>query len=457
MTQWSLRRPGPIGMCAGLALSMAAAGAATATEDVTTYTLDNGLEIVVIEDHRAAAITNMVWYRTGAADEPPGKSGIAHYLEHLLFKGTDELAPGEFSATVRANGGSDNAFTSWDYTGYFQRVAADRLELMLRMEADRMVDLVLTEEIVAPELDVILEERSQRVDSSPGSIFGEQRRAAQYLNHPYSIPIIGWRHEMEGLTKQDALDFYETFYAPNNAILIVAGDVEPEEVKRLAEQHFGPIPANPDLPERVRPEEPPQVAERRVSYADPRVAQPYVIRTYLAPERDTGAQETAAALTVLAELLGGSSATSFLGEKLEFEENRAVYTSAFYSGVSLDDTTFGLINVPAEGISLAEAEADLDRVLAEFIEAEIDAEALDRIKMQIRASEIYGRDSVGSRARTYGTALTSGLTVADVQAWPDVLAAVTAEDVKAAAEMVFDKRKAVTGWLMRDGEEELMQ
>lgn len=262
---------------------------------------------------------------------------------------------------------------------------------------------------------------------------------------------------MEQLSRQDALDFYETYYAPNNAILIVAGDVQPEEVKRLAEQYFGPIPANPDLPARVRPVEPPQVAERRIAYADPRVAQPYVIRTYLAPERDSGAQETAAALTLLAELLGGSSATSFLGEKLEFEESRAVYTSAFYSGVSLDDTTFGLIVVPAEDVSLAEAEADLDRVLEQFMASEIDAEALDRIKMQVRAAEIYGRDSVDARAREYGTALTSGLTVADVQAWPKVLAAVTAEDIKAAAEMVFDKRKAVTGWLMRDGEEELMQ
>lgn len=453
MTRWFFPRLA----AAGLAVSLSVAAPAQPAEDVTTYTLDNGLEIVVIEDHRAAAVTNMVWYRTGAADEPPGKSGIAHYLEHLLFKGTDELAPGEFSATVQANGGSDNAFTSWDYTGYFQRVAADRLELMIKMEADRMVDLELSEEIVLPERDVILEERSQRVDSSPGSIFGEQRRAAQYLNHPYGVPIIGWRHEMEQLSRQDALDFYETYYAPNNAILIVAGDVQPEEVKRLAEQYFGPIPANPDLPARVRPLEPPQVAERRIAYADPRVAQPYVIRTYLAPERDSGAQETAAALTLLAELLGGSSATSFLGEKLEFEESRAVYTSAFYSGVSLDDTTFGLIVVPAEGVSLAEAEADLDRVLEQFMASEIDAEALDRIKMQVRAAEIYGRDSVDARAREYGTALTSGLTVADVQAWPKVLAAVTAEDIKAAAEMVFDKRKAVTGWLMRDGEEELMQ
>jgi len=438
-------------------VAVAVASPLQADEDVTTFTLDNGLEIVVIEDHRAAAVTNMVWYRTGAADEPPGKSGIAHFLEHLMFKGTDDLAPGAFSATVEANGGSDNAFTSWDYTGYFQRVAADRLELMIQMEADRMTDLVLSDAVVTPERDVILEERSQRIDSSPGGVFGEQRRALQYANHPYAIPIIGWRHEMEGLTREDALEFYRIHYAPNNAILVVAGDVEPQEVLRMAQTHFGPIPANPDLVERARPQEPPQVAERRLSYADPRVAQPYVLRTYLAPERDPGAQETAAALTLLAELLGGSSATSVLGGALEFETQRSVYTSAFYSGLSLDDTTFGLINVPAEGVSLAEAEADLDRVVAQFMADGVDMEALERIKMQIRASEIYAQDSVDGRARRYGTALTSGLSVADVQAWPDILQATTAEQIMAAAEMVLDKRRAVTGWLMREGAEEVMQ
>ncbi|MEM9395237.1 MAG: pitrilysin family protein [Pseudomonadota bacterium] len=428
-----------------------------ADEDVTTFTLENGLEIVVIEDHRAAAVTNMLWYRTGAADEPPGKSGIAHFLEHLLFKGTETLEPGEFSAIVEANGGSDNAFTSWDYTGYFQRVAADRLELMIEMEADRMSNLVLTDEVVLPERDVILEERSQRIDNSAGGIFGEQRRAAQYLNHPYALPIIGWRHEMENLSREDALAFYDTFYSPNNAILIVAGDADPDEVLQMAQRHFGPIPANPDLPERIRPQEPPQLAERRISYSDARVAQPYVLRTYLAPERDAGSQEVAAALTLLAELLGGSSATSVLGGTLEFEEQRSVYTAAFYNGLSLDDTSFGFINVPAAGVSLQEAEADLDRVVAQFVEDGVDEAALERIKMQLRAAQIYSRDSVGGRARQYGTALTSGLTVEDVQAWPDILQATTSEQIMAAAEMVFDRRKSVTGWLMREGSEEVMQ
>ncbi|MFN4170107.1 MAG: M16 family metallopeptidase, partial [Pseudorhodobacter sp.] len=280
--------------------------------DVTRFTLPNGLEAVVIEDHRAPVVVHMMWYRTGAADEPPGKSGIAHFLEHLMFKGTENMAPGEFSATVEAQGGDDNAFTSWDYTAYFQRVAADRLDLMMRMEADRMRGLILSEQDVETERGVILEERSQRTDSDPGSLFGEQRRAALYLNHPYAIPIIGWRHEIEALGREDALEFYRTFYAPNNAILIVAGDVTPDEVRALAETHYGPIEPTPDLPPRVRPAEPPHLSERRLSMADPRVAQPYAIRTYLAPQRRAGEQAEAAALTVLAEILGGNSTTSVL-------------------------------------------------------------------------------------------------------------------------------------------------
>ncbi len=330
---------------------------ATAAENVTSFMLDNGLQLVVIEDHRAAAVTHMAWYKVGSADEPPGKSGIAHYLEHLMFKGTDELAPGEFSETVRANGGSDNAFTSWDYTGYFQRIAADRLGLMMQMEADRMTDLRLTEEDVAPELQVILEERSQRTDSSPGGLFSEQRRAAMFLNHPYGRPIIGWRHEMEGLTRDDAKAFYYEHYAPNNAIVIVAGDVYPEDALALAQQHYGPIAANPDLKERVRPSEPPQIAERRVIYEDPRVSTPYIVRSYLAPERDPGDQTTAAALTFLAEILGGNSQTSVLGQALQFGDATALFTSAFYSGLALDSGEFGLVVAPTQGRSLEQAEA----------------------------------------------------------------------------------------------------
>ncbi len=444
----------------GLALALFAALPATlpaAAQEITTFTLENGLEAVVIENHRAPVAVHMLWYRIGAADEPAGKSGIAHFLEHLLFKGTETRAAGEFSDLVEINGGSDNAFTSLDYTAYHQRVAADRLELMMELEADRMRGLQMTEEDVVTERAVILEERNQRVENDPGAIFSEQRRAAQYLNHAYGIPIIGWKHEMMALTRDDAFDFYRRFYAPNNAILVVAGDVDPDAVKALAEQYYGPLEPSADIVPRVRPEEPPQLAERRMSYADPRVAQPYVLRSYLAPERDPGAQEKAAALTYLAEILGGSGATSVLGQKLQFETQIAVYTTAYYSGDSLDDTTFGVGVFPVEGVSLAEAEAAMDRVLAEFMAEGIDDAQFERIRFQIRAAQIYAEDDIQGLARRYGAGLTSGLTLADIEAWPAVLDAVTKDQVMAAAAEVFDRKRAVTGWLMTSESGEVMQ
>ena len=437
--------------CVALVTWALPAHAQTIDDYVTTFTLDNGMDVVVIEDHRAPVVTNMVWYKAGSADEPPGSSGVAHFLEHLLFKGTETLAPGEFSKTVAANGGTDNAFTSYDYTGYYQRIAADRLELVMRMEADRMVNLQLDEADILTERDVIIEERNTRTENDPGALFGEQRNAALYLNHPYGTPIIGWRHEMETLNLQQALAYYEKFYAPNNAILIVAGDVLPEDVRALAEKYFGPIPANPELGDRVRPQEPPQTAERRLQFKDPRVAQPYVIRSYLAPERDPGAQEKAAALSLLSEVLGGGQ-TSVLSKKLQFDTQTAVYAGAFYRGLSYDDTSFGLIIVPSEGVTLQEAEDALDQAVAEFLEEGIDDEQLERIKFQLKAQQIYALDNIEGIARRYGSSLTAGLTVEDVQAWPDILQATTEEDILAAAREVFNRDASVTGWLMSDTE-----
>lgn len=416
-------------------------------QDISNYTLKNGLEVVVIEDHRAPVVVQMLWYRAGAADEDRGVSGVAHFLEHLLFKATDDLKAGELSDTVAANGGSDNAFTSQDYTGYYQRIAADRLELVMTMEADRMRDLRLSVDDIATERDVILEERNMRTENDPGALFGEQRNAAQYMNHPYGIPIIGWKHEMERLSLEDALAYYRRYYAPNNAILVVAGDVLPDDVLALAQKHYGPLAPTVDLPKRSRTVEPPQRAERRMTYEDARVSQPYVIRTYLAPERNTGAQKQAASLTMLAELLGGNGQTSVLGRKLQFEQQKAIYTSAFYRGMSLDQTIFGLVIVPSEGVSLAQGEALLDTAVLEFIDEGVDMAQFERIKMQLRASLIYERDDVQALANLYGAALTSGLTIKDVKDWPQVLQDVTADEVIEAAQLLLDKKRAVTGWL----------
>ncbi len=417
-------------------------------QPVTSFTLDNGMQVVVIEDHRAPVVVQMVWYRAGAADEPPGKSGIAHFFEHLMFKATRSLEAGEFSQVVAANGGSDNAFTSQDYTAYYQRVAADRLELMMRMEADRMRNLLLTEEDVATERDVVLEERAQRTDTNPNALAREQMRAALFLNHPYRIPVIGWRQEVAALGRADALEFYRRFYAPDNAVLVVAGDVEPGAVRALAERYYGVLEPTGNLPARLRPGEPAQLAERRVIYTDPRVSQPYLRRSYLAPERNPGDQAEAAALVYLAELLGGSGATSVLGRALQFDARLAVYTGAGYSAISYDPDSFTLVVVPVPGIGLEEAEAALDEAIGEFLERGPDPAQFARIKMQIRAQEIYALDDVQGIAQRYGEALTSGLTIADVEAWPDVLQAVTPEDVLGAARRLFDRRRSVTGWVM---------
>ncbi|QIE41137.1 insulinase family protein [Rhodobacteraceae bacterium SC52] len=434
-------------LCAPVAAFAFIAGSAHASEDgISQFTLENGLDVLVIEDHRSPAVVHMVWYRVGAADEPLGTSGIAHYLEHLMFKGTENMAAGEFSEVVRANGGSDNAFTSWDYTGYFQRVAADLLPQMMEMEADRMTGLILTDDVALPERSVILEERSQRVDSDPGAQFREQALAIQYLNHPYGRPIIGWRHEMEELSTDDALEFYREYYAPNNAILIVAGDVTEAEVRSLAQEHYAPIPANPELKRRERVAEPPQTAARRVVFEDQRVAQPYVARSYLAPERNPGDQDRAAALTLLSALLGDGP-DGFLSRRLEFDTKTALYTGVWYGGTSLDPTTFNITVVPAEGVSLEDGEAALDAALAEFMEGGIDMEKLDRLKRQYAAQSIYEMDSTQGRARKYGVALTSGLTVEDVQAWPEVLQSVTEDDILAAAREVLVPQTSVTGWL----------
>ncbi|MCW5750317.1 MAG: insulinase family protein [Alphaproteobacteria bacterium] len=435
-------------LCLTLALlaSLSLPAAEARVFDPRTFTLANGMEVVVVEDHRAPVVTHMVWYRVGAADEPPLKSGIAHFLEHLMFKGTPGIPPGEFSRIVARNGGRDNAFTAQDYTGYFQDVAKDRLELVMRMEADRMVNLVLTDELVLPERQVVLEERSQRTDNNPRALLGEQMQAMQFLAHPYRIPVIGWEHEIRQLTRQDALEFYRRHYAPNNAILIVAGDVTADEVRQLAERHYGPIPRREIAP-RLRPQEPPQLAERRVSMEDQRVREPSWSRSYVAPAQKAGEAGMPYALTVLAEILGGGR-TSRMQRALVLGDGPASSAGAWYDGTALDYGRFGLYATPKNGVGIEKLEAAMERVIAEIQRDGVTDAELARAKAGLEAAAIYARDSMSNAARTLGAALTSGLTVADVEAWPERIAAVTREDVQAAAREVLDLRRSVTGILL---------
>ena len=322
-----------------------------------TFTLGNGMQVVVVTNQRVPVITHMVWYKVGAADEMTGKSGIAHFLEHLMFKATDELKPGEFSRIVARNGGRDNAFTSWDYTAYFQNVAADRLELVMRMEADRMANLRLTDETLLPERDVIVEERRQRTENEPGDKLSELVQASLFVHHPYGTPVIGWEHEIRQLTRDDANEFYQRWYAPNNAVLVIAGDVTVDQVKPLAEKYFGPIAPRP-VPARQRVEEPPFAAERRVILRDAEVRQPSLRRLYHAPSFNRGETKHAYPLEVLSEIVGGG-ATSRLYRSLVVEQQLATGAGTGYSPEAFDLSVFGAYVSPNPGVDMDKLEAAL--------------------------------------------------------------------------------------------------
>ena len=437
----------------GLTVAVAFVGSASvahAEQQVTSFTLDNGMDVVVIEDHRAPVVTHMVWYRVGAADEPRGLSGIAHFLEHLMFKGTDEIPDGAFSKIVAANGGQDNAFTGQDYTGYFQRIAKDRLELVMKMEADRMVDVVITEDHVVTEREVIIEERNSRTDNSPDALFSEQMRAALYLNHAYGVPIIGWRHEMEELDLPEVKEFYARYYAPDNAILVVAGDVTPDKVRELAAKYYAPLKpsGNPADP---RPQEPPQIAPRRIAMEDSRVRQDYVMRSYLVPAYDPEDPKTSAALMLFASILGDGIA-SRLSKSLQLDQKIAIGTGAWYSPQSRDVTSLTMYGVPAPGNALSDIEAALDVQLAQLMETGPTQDELDRIKRVLRAQRIFALDSQSTQARRYGAALSMGFSIEDIQSCPDVVESITIEDIKKAAQTHLDLNASVTGTLKR-GEE----
>ncbi|WP_035487535.1 M16 family metallopeptidase, partial [Geminicoccus roseus] len=412
----------------------------------TTFTLDNGMQVVVVENHRAPVVAHWVWYKVGCADSPVGKSGLPHFLEHLMFKGTDKIPPGAFSKEVARQGGNDNAQTSLDYTAYFQLIAKDRLPLMMEMEADRMANLRLVDEIVYPERDVIVEERRQRTDNDPAAQLSEQMGALQYLHHPYRLPVIGWMHEIQSYTREDALAFYERWYAPGNAVLVVAGDITAEELRPLAEATYGKV-APRGIPERVRLGEPPQLAERRLELADERVGQPMLIRSYLVPSFASEGREHAYALEVLMEWLG-SGGTSELFRELVVEKGLASNAGGFYRGVSLDPTLLRLYAIPRPGVGLDTVEEELDEVLARVMRDGIPQDALERVQKRMLAEAVYDRDSLMGASRYFGACLCSGLTVEEAEEWPDRIASVGRDEILAAAALAFDKRKAVTGRLV---------
>lgn len=415
-----------------------------------SFTLENGLEVVVVPSHRAPVVTHMVWYKAGAADEPPGRSGIAHFMEHLMFKGSEGFGPGEFSEKIRSLGGNDNAFTGQDYTAYFQSIAAEHLETVMRMEAGRMRGMTLPPEEVESERKVIIEERRQRTDNDPGARFAEQMSAALFVNHPYGTPVIGWGHEMSVLTREDAKTFYDRWYGPNNAILIVSGDVTGPQVHELAKKIYGPL-ARVDVPPRNRPQPPPGESRLALTMFHADVREPVVQKMYRVPSAHQNKTE-ALALQVLEEIMGGGP-TSRLYRALVVEQKIATSAGLSYRSAALDDAVLYLYAAPAPGQDHYAVNAALEEELRRLVRDGITADELNDAITRMQAEAIYALDSLSGPAMVFGQALATGATIDDVEYWPRDIAAVTAEQVQAAAAQYLDPdnpgtRPPVTGYLL---------
>jgi zinc protease len=414
---------------------------------VVDFLLDNGMEVVVIPDHRAPIVTHMVWYKIGSADEPAGKSGIAHFFEHLMFKGTTNHKAGEFGAKVAEIGGRENAFTSYDYTAYFQTVPPDALETMMTYESDRMRNLVLTDAVIGPERDVILEERRSRVEGSPDALLDEEVQATLFQNHPYRIPVIGWMHEMEELNRTEAVDFYNRYYAPNNAILVVAGDVDPVAVRAMAEKTYGKVARGPELPPRIRPQEPEQNTRRTVTLTDRRVSVPGFSKAWVVPSYHSDQPGEAEALDLLSEILGGGT-RSRLYQELIVKTGIASGAGAHYEGTMLDNTSFTVYGAPRGQADLEAVEKAVDAEILRIIKDGVTDEELEKAKNRFVRSMIFARDRQSSMANIYGSTLATGGTVQEVQEWPDKIKEVTAAQVQAVAAKYLDPDISVTGYLL---------
>lgn len=414
--------------------------------------LKNGLQIVVIPDNRAPVVTHMLWYKVGSADETPGKTGIAHFLEHLLFKGTKANPDGAFSKRIAEIGGQENAFTSSDYTGYFQRVAPTHLAEMMALEADRMRNLVLTDDVVLPEREVVLEERSSRVGNNPSARLGEAMDAAFYKNHPYRFPVIGWEHEIKQLNREDALAFYDKHYTPENAILIVAGDVVPQEVFELAKATYGTVLRNGDAKPRLRPVEPPMETARTVTLTNDQVKQPSVRRSFLTPSYNTAEGPEAAALAMLTEILGGGP-TSRLYKELVLNDGPATGAGSWYQGRQLDSGKVSVYAVPNGSENLEGLIEQVQQIIEKIKTDGVEKDELDKARNRMIADTVYAQDNQASLARIIGGGLTTGLTLEEIQNWPGLLQSVTIDDVQNVALKYLDANRSITGYLLSADDE----
>jgi zinc protease len=437
--------------------ALASSGLRPAVFDPETFVLDNGMQVVVVSNHRAPVVTHMVWYKVGSADEVPGKTGLAHFFEHLMFKGTEKYPGDSFSRTVARNGGSGNAFTSHDYTAYFQTIAVDRLSLVMEMEADRMTGLILGKEDLETERKVVLEERLQRTDNNPSAILGERVSAALFMNYPYRNPVIGWEDEIRALSLDDAMAFYRRWYMPNNAVLVVAGDITADELRPLAEETYGRVrPAA--LPPRIRAQEPPHKAPRRIVLSDERVRQPAWSRHFLAPgyltdiSPDFG-RDQVLALEVLSQILGSGIISPFYKD-LVVENELAISAGTYYSPDGMGPGRFVISATPRPNVAIKDLEKAVEQALSQIAEKGISEEQVKRAKKALLSEAIYARDTLRTGAHAFGAALSVGQDVDAVETWPDKISAVSVSDVNSAMKALFDKNRSVTAVLLPKENEE---
>jgi len=413
-------------------------------------TLDNGLEIIVIPNTKVPAVTHTLWYKAGSIDEPQGQSGIAHFLEHLMFKGTPNVPKGEFSSRIAKLGGSDNAFTSHDYTGYYQNIPKEHLATVMELESDRMQHIAFTQEDVLRERNVILEERRMRIENNPQGLFTEQLKASLFLHHPYHNPLIGWMHEMETLSLKNASDWFHRYYAPNNAVLIVSGDITMDELLPLAKQYYGPIQSR-IIPPRIHTTEPPARAERIVMMHDPKIVHDELYRYYQAPTQTYGDTQHAYALTVLSYLLAGSQ-TSTLYQQLVVDQQYAASVSSNYDDIGIGPSIFAFRAIVQGHNSINDIEAVLDDTIEHVKSTPFSQTDIERATNALAAEAIYARENLKGLAFIYGQTILSGLDQSYVENWEHNITSVTAEDIMAAANHVFVPQSSVTGYLMKEEE-----
>ncbi|HVL75440.1 MAG TPA: pitrilysin family protein [Noviherbaspirillum sp.] len=407
----------------------------TIRAETAEFTLANGMKLIVREDRRAPTVAHMIWYRTGSIDEQSGVTGVAHVLEHMMFKGTKTLAPGEFSQRVAALGGRENAFTSKDYTAYFQQIEKSRLEQVMALEADRMVNLVFDPEEFAREIRVVMEERRWRTDDQPLGLVHEALNATAYMAHPYRHPIVGWMSDLQSMTVDDARAWYEHWYAPNNAVMVVVGDVDAGEVRALAEKHFGAIPRRP-VPVTRPQHEPEQRGIKRVTVKAP-AENPYVALAFKAPTlRDVEKDEEVHALDVLAAILDGYD-NARLPARLVRTDRVANSVGAGYSNISRGPSLFVLNGTPAAGTTTAQLEKLLRAEVARVAKEGVSEQELQRVKAQLIAGQVYKRDSIFGQAMEIGIMEMSGLSYRDIDRIIEKLREVTAEQVQAVARKYF--------------------